>query len=40
MKTAYKKVIENFEFEKLYVHGTPQNQTDVSMDLKLLHMTT
>ncbi len=34
------KVIENFGFETLNVHGTPDNQTVVCVDLKRLHTTT
>ncbi len=40
MKTANERVTENFEFETLNIHGTPENQTDLRMDLKLLHTTT
>ncbi len=32
MQTANEKVIENFGFETLNVHGTPDNQTDVLND--------
>ncbi len=39
MQTANEKVIENFGFETLNVHGTSDNRTDVSMDFKLLYTT-
>ncbi len=37
MQTANEKVIENFGFETLNVHGMQDNQTDVHVDLKQLH---
>ncbi len=40
MQTANEKVLENFRFETLNIHGTPDNQTDVRVDLKRLHTTT
>ncbi len=40
MQTANEKVVENFGFETLNVHGMPDNQTDVRVDLKRLCTTT
>ncbi len=40
MQTANERVIENFGFETLNVHGTPDNYTDVRVDLKQSHTTT